>query len=76
MSTAGEEQVWVEVDRALLGISPEAQVTYSHGKLFRISASGSLLELGVVKALAEEGKIKRHATTAPGRVQVPAAAFR
>jgi hypothetical protein len=70
------DTVWIEAKHDLLGISPDAQVTYSNGKLFRITASSSLAELGDLKSLAAAGKIVKHTAEAPGRVRVPAAAFK
>jgi hypothetical protein len=70
------ETIWIEPKHDLLGISREAQVTFSNGKLFRISASGSLLELGELKSLADAGKIVKHSNDGPGRLRIPAAAFK
>lgn len=69
------DDVWVEVNLDALGLSPDAKVTYSNGKFFRISASGSLLEVGECKALATAGKVKVHNDASAGRVRAPRAAF-
>jgi hypothetical protein len=70
------DDVWIEFNLDALGLSPDAKVTYSNNKLFRISASGSLLEVGECKALVAAGKIKVHDTASTGWVRAPRAAFR
>jgi hypothetical protein len=74
-ATKSSEEVWVELKHEALGVSPEAKVAFTNGKLFRISASGSLLELGDCKTLAAAGKIVKHEQPAASRVAVPRAAF-
>jgi hypothetical protein len=81
MSPSGDnptttDDVWIEFNLDALGLSPDAKVTYSNNKLFRISASGSLLEVGECKALVAAGKIKVHDTASTGWVRAPRAAFR